>query len=361
MRQGPGLAVIGGGIWARHHMNAVRDLEREGTARLVAMAARTEETVSRVSGEFGIDGTTDWRELLGRDDVDAVSIVTPDHLHREMTVEALRAGKQVLVEKPMDLTLEGCEEMVRVAGEQKALLFVDFHKRYDKVYQRARRMIRSGELGTIQYGYTYMEDKIIVPRDWFASWAAQTDPFWFIGVHQADMLRWVLDSEVTAVTAHGARGKLRSIGIDTWDSIQAVLEFENGAVIPIQVCWILPERFEAVVNQGTRFVGTDGILEMDTQDRGFRGCTGESPTATYNVYSAHTSVASDGSDLHSGYFVEPVKEFMRLVGRIREGATPSDFAGHYPDGRDGLEATRIALAVHESLARGARVTLSRDA
>lgn len=360
MNQAPGLAVIGGGIWARHHMNAVRDLEREGLARLVAMAARTEKTVSSVTEEFSIEGTTDWRELLERDDVDAVSIVTPDHLHREMTIAALEAGKQVLVEKPMDLTVEGCREMVDVAEREKALLFVDFHKRYDKVYQKARRMIQSGDLGQVQYGYTYMEDKIIVPRDWFASWAHETDPFWFIGVHQVDMLRWVLDSEVVRVSAHGFRGKLTSLGIDTYDSVHAELEFENGAVFPVSISWVLPENFEAVVNQGTRFVGTDGVLEIDAQDRGFRGCTGTSPTQTYNINSAHVSQSADGWDVHSGYFVDPIKDFMRLVSQLSNGRTVDEFSGNYPGGMDGLESTRVALAVHEALERRTPVEIKRE-
>ena len=359
MENSPGLAVIGGGIWARHHMNAVRDLEREGRARLVAMAARTRETVSKVTGEFDIEGTTDWKELLQRDDVDAVSIVTPDHLHREMTVAALRAGKQVIVEKPMDLTLEGCREMVRVADEEQALLFVDFHKRWDKMFQKARQIIRSGDLGRIQYGYAYMEDKIVVPRDWFRSWASETDPFWFIGVHQVDMLRWVLGSEVRRVTAYGFKEKLVSLGIDTYDSVHAQLEFENGSVFPVSISWILPENFEAVVNQGARFVGSEGILELDTQDRGFRGCIGSKPASTYNVNSSHESVAGDGSRVHSGYFVEPIKEFIYLVGQRKQGRPVKEFEGHYPGGKDGLEATRIALAVHEALEQQCEITIDR--
>ncbi len=359
MKPLPGLAVIGGGIWAQHHMHATRDLEREGLARLVAVAARTEKTVSKTTAEWGIDGTTDWRELLTRDDIHAVSIVTPDHLHREMAVAAIEAGKHVIVEKPMDLTVEGCAEITRVAKERDALLFVDFHKRYDPVHQKARDMIRSGALGTIQYGYVHMEDKIIVPRDWFASWAAETDPFWFIGVHQVDMLRWTLGSEVARVTARGFKGKLASLGIDTYDSVHAELEFGSGAVFTADISWILPENFEAVVNQGARFIGTEGILELDTQDRGFRGCVGTGATQTYNVNSNHDYAAATGARVHTGYFVEPIKDFLRMTARVMEGASPSQFEGRYPGGNDGLEATRVAKAVHDALESGREVRIER--
>ncbi len=353
----PGLAVIGGGIWAEHHMNAARDLEREGKARLVGMASKTEATRDRVAARYGIFGTTDYRELLARRDVDAVSIVTPDHLHREMAIAAMNAGKHVIVEKPMDLTVAGCEEMVQAAERNSVLLFVDFHKRYDPVHQKARQLILSGKLGRVQYGYAYMEDKIVVPRDWFPRWAEKSSPFWFIGVHQVDLLRWSLGSEVVAVSARGFRGKLDSLGIPTFDSIHAQLDFESGAVFTVDISWILPDDFEALVNQGMRIVGSDGILELDTQDRGFKGSLSGERFQTFNLNAHHAVEIRRGGVRHSGYFVEPVKDFLGMVGELINGASIEDVARDYPSGEDGLEATRVSEAVHESLASGRPVEI----
>ena len=357
----PGLGVIGGGIWAQHHMNAARDLEREGKARLVGMASKTEETRDRVTAQYQIFGTTDYRELLRREDVHAVSIVTPDHLHREMAVAAMKAGKHVIVEKPMDLTVEGCEEMIRAAQENRVLLFVDFHKRYDPVHQKARQLILQGKLGRIQYGYAYMEDKIVVPRDWFPKWAEKSTPFWFIGVHQVDLLRWSLNSEVVRVSASGFRGKLDSLGIPTFDSIHAQLEFESGAVFTVDISWILPEDFEALVNQGMRIVGSEGILEIDTQDRGFKGSLRGERFQTFNLNAAHAVETRRGSVHHSGYFIEPVKDFLAMVGEVVNGAALEDVAKDYPSGQDGLEATRVSLAVHESIESGRPIDLKNQA
>ncbi len=357
MSKVPGVGIVGGGIWARHHMNAVRDLEADGRGRLVAMCARTQETVDKVTAEWGIAGTRDYRELLARPDVDCVIISTPDHLHREMTIQALEAGKHVLCEKPMDLTLEGCDAMVEAADRTGKLLFLDFHKRFDPVQQKAREMILSGQLGAIQYGYCWMEDKIIVPRDWFAKWADQTTIFWFIGVHQVDMLRWTLGREVVRVRARGWKGKLASIGLDTYDSIHAELEFDGGAVFGVDVNWITPENFPAVVNQGARFVGSEGLLELDTQDRGFAGSWGAAPWQTLNINSAHVYEDCLGRKTHEGYFINPTKEWLRLVEHLMAGGELKALAGKYPDGRDGREATRVALAVHQSLEQGVSVEL----
>ncbi len=349
MNKVPGLGVIGGGVWARHHMNAARDLEADGRARLVGMASKTEETRDRMAAQFQIFGTTDYRELLRREDVDAVSIVTPDHLHREMAVAALEAGKHVIVEKPMDLTIGGCEEMIAAARRNRLLLFVDFHKRYDPVHQKARDLILQGKLGTIQYGYAYMEDKIIVPRDWFPKWAEKSTPFWFIGVHQVDLLRWSLQAEVVRVQASGFRGKLDSLGIPTYDSVHAELAFKTGAVFTVDISWILPDDFEALVNQGMRVVGSEGILELDTQDRGFKGSLKGERFQTFNVNSAHAVETRSGSVHHSGYFIDPVKDFLGMVGRLLNGASFEEVVKDYPSGEDGLEATRVALAVHQSI------------
>ena len=225
----PGLGIIGGGVWAQHHMNAVRDLERSSQARLVGMCARTHDTVSRVSGKYGIHGTTDYTKLIGRDDIHAVSIVTPNHLHREMAIAAMEAGKHVIVEKPMDLTVSGCEQMIQVAKNNKVLLFV----------------------------------------------------------------------------------------------------------------------------------GTDGILELDTQDRGFRGCFGPESTRTHNVNSSHRRKLAHDTYEHTGYFVEPIKDFVRLVRFLLNGGSMKQIAGDYPSGEDGLESTRIAAAVHRSIEEGLPVTLRK--
>ena len=361
MNKAPGLGVIGGGIWAQHHMNAARELEQEGRARLAGMASKTEETRAKVTAQYKIFGTTDYRELLRRDDVHAVSIVTPDHLHLEMAIAAMDAGKHVIVEKPMDLTVEGCEEMIRAARKNRVLLFVDFHKRYDPVHQKARQLILQGKLGRIQYGYAYMEDKIVVPRDWFPKWAEKSTPFWFIGVHQVDLLRWSLKDEAIKVSAHGFRGKLDSLGIPTFDSIHAELEFAGGAVFTVDISWILPDDFEALVNQGMRIVGSEGILELDTQDRGFKGSLKGERFQTFNLSAAHTVETRAGTLHHTGYFVEPVKDFLGLVGRLVDGAALEDVAKDYPSGEDGLEATRISLAVHQSVETGRPVEIAKRA
>ena len=153
------------------------------------------------------------------------------------------------------------------------LLQVDFHKRYDPDHQAIERRVQAGELGDVLYGSVYMEDRIEVPSEWFPHWAPNSSPAWFLGVHFYDLVRWIVKSEVKSVYATGTKNTLlKDYGVDTYDCVNAKVDFVNGASFVFDTSWILPKGFEAVVNQAVRIVGTKGVFECDSQDRGSRSC-----------------------------------------------------------------------------------------
>ncbi len=351
------VGVIGGGIWGNYHLLAAKEMEAHGAAKLVAIATRTEKTAEKRSEEFGIKGYTDYKDMIDSENLDAVTIATPDHLHREMSIYAMEQGKHVLVEKPMDLTTSGCQSMVSAAEKNNLLLQVDFHKRYDPNNIDARKRVQAGSIGNLQYAYAYMEDKIIVPSEWLAGWAAQSSPFWFIGVHKYDLVRWITGREAISVSAHGRKGKLESMGIDTFDSVSASILMEGSLTCTIDVNWILPKSFEAVVNQGFRLVGSEGIIEVDAQDRGLRYCFSSEGNLTPNFGAIFTVDTVFGVKAVSGYFVDPIKDFLINVRFLKEGGTLDEIAGRYPSGRDGLRVTQVAEAVQESITEGHLVEL----
>lgn len=352
------VGVIGGGIWGNYHLQAAKNLEGEGKAMLVAIATRTEASAAKHSKAFGIKGYTDYRKMIDEQDLDAVAIATPDHLHREMTLYALERGKHVLVEKPMDLTTRGCKEMVDLAEKKGTLLQVDFHKRYDPYNIDIMRRVRAGKIGEPYYAYAYMEDKIIVPTQWLASWAARSSPFWFIGVHKYDLVRWITGREAIAVLAHGKKGKLSSMGIDTFDAVNASIEMEGGFVCTVDVNWILPNQFEAVVNQGLRLVGSEGLIELDTQDRGVRYSFSSDGTLTPNLGAFSTGDSILGWKEANGYFIDAIKDFLHNVLFLKSGGELKQLDGRYPSGRDGILVTQVAEAVHRSIRENRLVRVS---
>jgi len=355
------VGVIGGGIWGTYHLLAAKELEAQGKVQLVAVATRTKETAGKHSKAFGIKGYTDYRRMIDEEDLDAVTVATPDHLHREMTIYALERGKHVLVEKPMDLTTSGCRAMVDLAEEKGLLLQVDFHKRYDPYNIDVMRKVRDGKIGEPYYAYAYMEDKITVPAEWLASWAARTSPFWFIGVHKYDLVRWITGREAISVSAHGRKGKLLEMGIDTYDSVSASILMEGGLACTIHVSWILPPQFEAVVNQGLRLVGSEGIIELDSQDRGLRYCFSSDGAVTPNLGAIFSEETVFGWRAVKGYFVDAIKDFLFNVYFLKSGGNLEQLAGQYPSGWDGLRVTQVAEAVHKSMTEGRPVEIQEVA
>ncbi len=352
------VGVIGGGTWGNYHLLAARQLEAEGKVSLVAIADEYEPTAEKQAQAFGIKKYTDYRQMIQDEDLDAVTIATPDHLHRAVAMYAMQQGKHVLIEKPLDLTTAGCREMVACAESQQLLLMVDFHKRYDTYNQDIMFKVRSGQIGTPYHAYAYMEDKITVPLKMLRNWAGHSSPFWFIGVHKLDLLRWVTGLNPVSVSAHGRKGKLLSEGIDTYDSVSAWITFEDGFTCTIDVNWIVPEGFEALVNQGLRLVGSEGIVEIDGQDRGLRYSTTAGGTVTPNLGALVSQASLLGYQAVSGYYVDPIKDFYLNIWFLKHGGTLEQLSGRYPSGVDGLWATHTAEAVQKSILEGRPVELS---
>ncbi len=152
--------------------------------------------------------------------------------------------------------------------------------------------------------------------------------------------------------ARGQKRKLRGLGIDTYDSIQAQVEFENGATITFDSSWILPEQFEAVVNQGIRLVGTEGMVEVDSQDRGARSCFADTGMQTDNLGFLQQTTGLGAETMWRGYGIECIADFARNVAFLTKAGSADDLPGTTATGEDGLAATRIASAAEKSLQTG---------
>jgi len=352
------LGVIGAGKYGVQLLRGFKQAEYQGLAELVAVADIDEKRLQQAAREFGIRGYHDYREMLNKEELDGVGIATPDHLHRDIAVYVARQGVHLFVEKPLDLTVKGCDEIITAAEKANVLLQVDFHKRFDPPHVVLKNEIQKGTLGDVLYGYMWMEDTIEVPTEWFPNWASSSSPAWFLGIHCYDLFRFLLGCNAVRVYATGHKNKLKAMGIDTYDSIQAKITFENGATIVFDTSWVLPKHFVNIVNQGFRIVGTEGMWEVDGQYRGITTCvTQDGKTSTPNFYLYRETKDPHGKPFFSGYGIDSMLNFVHNVKRLKTGASLADLKGKYADGVDGKEATRIAVAVHESILTGEVIKL----
>lgn len=351
------LGTIGGGVFGEMHIRALTQRARLGDIKFVGLADINGELRRARAAEYDIDVFADFNEMLDVTSPDAVTVATPDHLHRGIVVACLERGIHVLVEKPMDTDVDGCREMVAAADRSGVLLQVDFMKRHDLYHAELKRIVQSGGIGDIQYGYAWMEDRIEVPRDWLPSWASNSSPAWFVGVHYFDLIRWLVGQDAVAVSATGIAQRLKSIGIDTYDSIQAKIMFPAGVSFTVDSAWHIPAGNEAIVNQGIKVVGSDGWMTVDSQDRGTRGLASAIPGAPASMLTPNLGFFKESTEAgvtrYSGYAIDSIESFVTNVMMLERGvADLESLKGAYPSGRDGLEVTKIAVAVHRSVAEG---------
>jgi predicted dehydrogenase len=197
-------AIFGTGFMGRVHLDALRRLE---SVEVVAFASRNLEAARRLGEGFGISTfTTDYREILGDPNIDAVHILTPNALHYSMAKDALLAGKHVACEKPLTTTVEEARELVELAAKKGLRNCVCHNLRYYPMVQQLRRMREAGELGEIlslQGGYS--QDWLLYDTDWNWRIDAQAGGasrcMADIGSHWFDMAEHVTGLRVSSLVA----------------------------------------------------------------------------------------------------------------------------------------------------------------
>ncbi len=313
------------GVWSQRH------------ARGEIFAA--EQGVSRVYDTL--------EELLADPTIDAVFIATPNNLHATHAIAALRAGKHVLVEKPMASNVNEAREMVQVARSSGRLLGVGFHLRHHALIVEARRRVVAGDIGDIQYVTAQFNltsaapPRLNIPH---GSWKQDPEQMggagalMGMGVHLIDLLRCLTGQEVAAVSAVVGgitpERPLESVG-------QALLEFTGGATGHILYGGQFPLSRNDVVLYGAqgRLVG-EQVIDVNT-------------TGTLHVTCPEAATGWRSESLRLGlvdHYQRQIEAFSQAI------ATKGPFTA---DGEDGLRAVEVATAIIESHRSGQRVSVSR--
>lgn len=196
-----GIGIVGAGFARTTQIPGFKDCVG---ARVVAIASAHRERAESVADEFRIRNVTnDWRELVARDDVDLVSIVTPPATHMEITLAALEHGKSVLCEKPMAMNAEEALRMTERARTAGVLALIDHELRFLNSRRMMRNMLHSGAIGKVRHcNYVFRADYRAVldrPWDWWSDEAMGGGTLGAIGSHAIDSFRWMVGAEVAQV------------------------------------------------------------------------------------------------------------------------------------------------------------------
>ena len=220
------IAVIGCSGMAARHMDGV--CAKEGV-KLYAICDTAEDRLAQRKEEYKVDvAVTDYRELVNDPNVDAVVIVVPDKFHLPMTRDFLKAGKAVLCEKPMALTVAECEEMMRVEKETGGKLMIGQVCRCTPAFRMAKDLVASGRIGELVFVESEYAHNYGVARG-YNDWRVDPDRHGFIGggCHAVDLLRWIAGNP-TEVYAHANHKILTDWPVD--DTSIAIYQFPNNVI-----------------------------------------------------------------------------------------------------------------------------------
>ena len=335
-----GVGIIGSGGWGAMH---ARTYTSTPGVALVGIADIDAARARALAEPYGAQAYADYRDLLADDRVQAVSVVTPDFAHTEIILAAAQAGKHILAEKPLAMTVPECEQIIDAAQAAGVKLMVDFHARWAPHFYKVYEAVRNGEIGEAQHVYFRLSDRIFVPTE-MLSWAGKSTVMWFIGSHSIDTVRWLLDDEVRRVYAVSRSRVLKDMGIDTPDYYQVTLEFRKGATAVIENSWIMPNTMPNIIDLKCELVGSKGALYVDASHHR----TVEKYTLDEASY-PDILVMPSVYGRQQGFAAESIRHFVACV---------RDDDELLVTGQDGLEVTKVICAVEESVRTGQPVDVT---
>lgn len=347
----------------------------KGNSIVVGAADVNTESLERFKKEVNMDAfvTTDYNELLAREDIDAVAILSPDYLHEEHAIAALRAGKHVYCEKPLAITPEGCDRVLDEAKKSGKHFMIGFNMRYMAMYQTMKEIIDSGVIGDVKAvwvrhfvgfgGYFYY-------HDWHGTAANTTSLLLQKASHDIDVIHWLTGSYTKKVSAFGSLDyyggdkpndlhcpdceikdtcpdvSLKTLTqcafreeIDVEDNSMLIMELEGGIKASYMQCHFTPDY-----SRNYTFIGTKGRLENDDVNDKIlvktrkSGSWQENSDITYDMKPTHGT--------HGGADPRICADFVNLVLYNKQPLT-TPFAGRM--------SVAVGCAATESIRAGGKV------
>jgi len=312
-----GVAVIGVGFWGRNHARVYMEIPE---AELIGVCDIDAKRAKETAEKYGVEAYTDSKKLLKRNDVDAVSICTWTTTHAKETIRALKAGKNVLVEKPIASTVREAKQIVKMAENERLILMTGFIERFNPGVERVIKTIEEGSIGDI----------VSATSRRVSEWPERVGDVGVVkdsAIHDIDMMRYIFDEDPKTVFAK--TGKLRHKRFE--DYAQIMLTFNHGKTAFIEANWLTPYKVRKLI-----ITGSKGIVNLD-------------------YLSQEIVIETEEKTFIPRYkWEEPLKrELKHFVECVRKNKQP------LASGLDGLKALIICEAVLKSAVKGKSVNLER--
>ncbi len=222
------FGLVGFGAWGQHHADSIR---KTPGAELAAIAARTGSSVARARQAYPkAEVFNDYRKMLLRGDLDCVAVVVPSHLHHEIGMAVLDANKHLLLEKPMGISVEECDDLLRLASGKKRLLAVGHEFRLSSLWGRVKELIDEGFVGPPKYvlielsrnPYRLGSDAWRYDISRVGNWILE-EP-----IHFFDLARWYLSSAGEPASVYASANSIQPDHPELQDNFSAIVNFPGG-------------------------------------------------------------------------------------------------------------------------------------
>lgn len=256
------VAVIGCGSIAKHRH--LIEYNNNPHVEIVAVCDINEARVKETAEKYHAKAYTSYEALLESENIDAVSVCLPNYLHAPVSIAALNAGAHVLCEKPMATSREEAEQMIEAAERNNKKLMIGHNQRFVSSHQKARKLIEQGEVGKIYSFRTSFGHG--GPEGWSAdgadSWFFKKDQAFIgamgdLGVHKADLLRYLLGEEFVEVGAFVETNAKENIDVD--DNATLILKTTSGIVGTLAASW----AYTAKEDNSTILYGENATLRLE--------------------------------------------------------------------------------------------------
>ncbi len=341
------FGIVGYGVIGELHAKAIMSLP---TAELVAVVDTVPEKMQKLTQEYAITAYTDTQEMYAREHLDIVNICTPSGMHRKHAIEAMRAGCDVIVEKPMEITLAAIDRMLRVQQETGRKMAVISQHRFDSAPQQIHKLADEQAFGRLVLGNAiipwWRSQKYYDSGAWRGTWELDGGGVLMNqSIHSIDLLQWLM-------------GRVKSIyaytdtlvhQMETEDVAVAVLRFEHGAIGTIAATTGaypgMGTRIEICGERGSAVIESDKLSYLhlardDSEEVGPYG--GAKPQA--QASEAAGTIAGITLDSHT-------LQIADMIRAVHENGTP------LLDGHGARHPVEIILAIYESARTGKEITL----
>jgi len=341
-----GIGVVGCGMIARFHARAVADLRN---ARLVACCSANPESALRFAEEHGCEAYEDLPAMLADPAVDVVSICSPSGAHMEPALAAARAGKHVIVEKPLEVTVARCDRIIRECEKHGVTLATIFPSRFHESSRVLKKAVDQGRFGKLTLGDAYVKwfrtQKYYDSGAWRGTWKLDGGgALMNQAIHSVDLLLWLM-GPVESVMAHTAM--LAHERIEVEDVAVASLRFASGALGTIEASTAAYpgylKRIEISGSQGTAVLEEEDIKVWDFAR------TLKSDAALRERMAGKTKTGGGAADPAAIGHHAHAMQFKDFLQAIQKGTTPQI------DGHEGRRSVEVIEAIYKSAKAGKAV------